>query len=45
MGWREQIAVDPEIQGARPVIRGTRVLVQIIVGSLAGGMTVEEVCE
>jgi len=45
MGWREQIAVDPEIQGGRPVIRGTRVLVQIIVGSLAGGMTVEEVCE
>jgi len=45
MGWREQIAVDPEIQGARPVIRGTRVLVQIIVGSLAGDMTVEEVCE
>ena len=45
MGWREQIAVDPEIQGGRPVIRGIRVLVQIIVGSLAGGMTVEEVCE
>lgn len=45
MAWRDHIGADPEIQGGRPVIRGTRVLVQIVVGSLAGGMTVEEVCE
>ncbi len=45
MHWHEHIRVDPEIQGGRPVITGTRVPVQIVVGSLAGGMTVEGVCE
>jgi len=45
MEWRDLIAVDPEIQGGKPVIKGTRVLVQVLVGSLAGGMTAEDVCE
>ena len=45
MAWRDLIAIDPAIQGGKPVIRGTRVPVQILVGSLAGGMTSEEVCE
>ncbi len=44
MAWRNHISVDPGIQGGRPVITGTRVPVQVIVGSLAGGMTPEEVC-
>jgi len=45
MEWRELIAVDPAVQGGKPVIRGTRVPVQILVGSLAGGMTPDEVCD
>jgi len=45
MEWREVVAVDPQVQGGKPVIRGTRVPVQILVGSLAGGMTIGEVCE
>jgi len=43
--WSDRITEDPTVQGGRPVIKGTRVAVQIILGSLAGGMTVEEVCE
>ena len=43
MAWRNHISVDPGIQGGTPVIAGTRVPVQVIVGSLAGGMTPEEV--
>jgi len=43
--WRDRINIDPEIQGGTPVIKGTRVAVQIVVGSLAGGMTVQEVCD
>ena len=39
----ERIAIDPEIQHGKPVIRGTRVPVAIVVGSLAGGMSFEEV--
>ncbi len=43
MDWRKLIAVDPEVQGGKPVIRGTRVPVQVLVGSLAGGMASAEV--
>ncbi len=30
--------------GGKPVIKGTRVPVEVIVGGLAGDMTVEDVC-
>jgi uncharacterized protein (DUF433 family) len=43
--WRKRINIDSGILGGKPVIAGTRVPVQIIVGSLAGGMTGDEVCE
>jgi len=42
---RGAVAHDPDILGGKPVIQGTRVPVEVIVGSLAGGMTVDEVCE
>lgn len=38
-----RIVVDPEIRSGRPVIQGTRVPIDLILGQLAGGMTVEEV--
>ena len=41
---RDRIVIDPRIQHGKPVIRGTRVPVVRIVGGLAGGMTVEDVC-
>lgn len=37
-----RIQIDPAICGGRPVIRGTRVPVAIVVGGLAGGMTMDE---
>jgi uncharacterized protein (DUF433 family) len=39
----DRITIDPAISHGKPVIRGTRVPVAIVVGSLAGGMTFEEV--
>ena len=41
----ERIVVDKDIRHGKPVIRGTRVPVDIILGSLAGGMSYKEVCE
>jgi uncharacterized protein (DUF433 family) len=38
-----RIVTDPEIRHGKPVIRGTRVPVELICGSLAGGMAVDEV--
>lgn len=40
-----RITVDEKIRFGRPVITGTRVPVDLIVGKLAGGMTVEGVME
>ncbi len=45
MSWEGHIAIDPEVMGGKPVIKGTRVPVQVIVGSLAGGDSIEQVCE
>jgi uncharacterized protein (DUF433 family) len=38
-----RIVIDPAIYHGKPVIRGTRVPVTVVVGSLAGGMTFEDV--
>jgi len=39
----DPITIDPKICHGKPVIRGTRMPVAIVVGSLAGGMSFEEV--
>jgi uncharacterized protein (DUF433 family) len=41
----DRIVIDPHVQHGKPVIKGTRVPVARLVGGLAGGMTVTEVCE
>lgn len=38
-----RITVDEKIRFGKPVIAGTRVPVDLVVGKLAGGMTVEQV--
>ena len=38
----ERIVLDPEIANGKPVIRGTRVPVAVILGALAGGMQIDE---
>jgi uncharacterized protein (DUF433 family) len=40
-----RIVVDEKIRFGKPVIQGTRVPVQLVVGKVAGGMTVDEVAE
>jgi len=39
----ERIVIDPEIRHGKPVIKGTRVPVDVILGSLAGGMEIMEI--
>jgi len=40
-----RIVVDPEVRLGKPVIKGTRVPLDVLVGKMAGGMTCEEVAE
>lgn len=42
--WKKRIEINPDIMGGKPVVKGTRVPVEVIVGGLAGGMTIDEVC-
>ncbi len=39
----DRILIDPAICHGKPVVKGTRVTVSIVVGSLAGGMGFEDV--
>ena len=39
------ISVDKKVRFGKPVISGTRVPVDLIIGKLAGGMTYEEVID
>ncbi len=43
--WESRIAIDPKVQGGKPVIKGRRVPVEVIVGSLAAGDSIQDVCE
>jgi uncharacterized protein (DUF433 family) len=43
--FEERITIDPEVRHGKPVIKGTRVPVDIVLGSLAGGMSVGEVAK
>ena len=41
----ERIAINPRIMVGKPVIRGTRLTVEYILGLLAHGNTIEEILE
>ncbi len=43
--WKEHITIDPELHHGDPCIIGTRIPVTMIIGSLADGMTPEEILE
>ena len=43
--WQNYVTIDPEIHHGEPCIKGTRVPVAIIVGSIADGMTIEQVIQ
>ncbi|MDO8655325.1 MAG: DUF433 domain-containing protein [bacterium] len=38
-----RIGIDPNVRFGRAVIKGTRVPVDLVLGKIAGGMTIEEV--
>ena len=42
VNWRERIAIDPEVLGGKPVVKGTRLSVEFVVGLLAEGWTEQQ---
>jgi uncharacterized protein (DUF433 family) len=45
MNWRDRISIDPAVHHGDPCIKGTRVPVSVIVGSIADGDTPEEIID
>jgi uncharacterized protein (DUF433 family) len=45
INWHKFITIDPDIHHGEPCIKGTRVPVSIIVGSIADGMTFDEILD
>ena len=43
MDWRERISWDPEVCHGQACIKGTRVMVSVILDNLAAKRTVEEI--
>lgn len=43
MDWREHVSVDPEICHGQACLRGTRIMVSVVLDNLAAGMTEEEI--
>ncbi len=41
--WQDRIEINPELHHGDPCIKGTRIPVAIIIGSLADGMTPTEI--
>lgn len=39
----ERIAVDPKICHGKPCIKGTRIMVSVVLDNLAAGLTAEEI--
>lgn len=45
MSQFDRISHDPAIMGGKPIIRGMRVTVAMIVGQIGAGVTIEEMLE
>jgi uncharacterized protein (DUF433 family) len=45
MDLGDRLERRPDVLGGQPVVRGTRVPVRALIGGLAGGMSIEQVCE
>jgi len=43
MDWRQRITVDPDVLVGKPVVKGTRIAVELVIDLLARGYTTEQV--
>jgi uncharacterized protein (DUF433 family) len=45
MGWQDHISIDPQVLVGKPVVRGTRIAVELVVELMANGWTPEQILE
>jgi uncharacterized protein (DUF433 family) len=45
MRWQDYITVDPEVCHGQACIKGTRIMVSVILDNLAAGLSTEEITQ
>ena len=45
MSWQDYIHSDPEVLLGKPVVKGTRLAIEFLLGLLAAGWTQEQILE
>lgn len=45
MSWQERITLDPKVLTGKPVVKGTRISVELIVDLLANGWTQDQILD
>ena len=45
MDWRDRIVADPNVLVGKPIIKGTRISVELVMDLLAGGYTPEQILQ
>jgi uncharacterized protein (DUF433 family) len=45
MNWQDRIATDPKVLVGKPVVKGTRIAVELVVDLLAAGWTHEQILD
>ena len=45
MDWRQRIVVDPKVLVGKPIIKGTRISVELVIDLLARGYTRDQIIQ
>ena len=45
MDWRDHITVDPQFQVGKPIVRGTRISVELVIDLVASGWTHQQILD
>ena len=43
MAWQDRITIDPDVLVGKPVVKGTRIAVELVIDLLGRGYTTEQV--
>ncbi|WP_310449992.1 DUF433 domain-containing protein [Sulfuritalea sp.] len=45
MNWKDHVVVDPKVLVGKPIIRGTRISVELLMDRLSDGWSMEQILE